>query len=62
MYLDAHLTPRVGVPEDVAAAVVFLASYQAAFITGQVIPVDGGFTSQLPVVPGMRRLRTRPVD
>jgi 3-oxoacyl-[acyl-carrier protein] reductase len=33
---------RLGSPEDVAAAVVFLASPQAAYITGQVLCVDGG--------------------
>ncbi len=33
---------RSGTPEDVAAAVIFLASPQAAYITGQVIHVNGG--------------------
>ena len=33
---------RLGIPEDVAAAVLFLASPQAAWITGQVLSVDGG--------------------
>jgi 3-oxoacyl-[acyl-carrier protein] reductase len=33
---------RVGSPEDVAAAVAFLASAEAAYITGQVLCVDGG--------------------
>ncbi len=33
---------RAGNPEDVAAAVVFLASEEAGYITGQVLSVDGG--------------------
>ncbi len=34
---------RVGTPEDIAAAVAFLVSDGAAYITGQVLGVDGGF-------------------
>ena len=33
---------RPGAPEDVAAAVAFLASEEAGYITGQVLSVDGG--------------------
>jgi len=39
------LVGRWGTPEDVAAAVRFLASPAAAFINGQTIPVNGGFRS-----------------
>ena len=35
---------RVGAPEDIASAVAFLASPDAAFITGQTLSVDGGLT------------------
>ncbi len=38
---------RVGFPEDVAASVVFLASRDADYITGQVLYVDGGVQAQL---------------
>jgi NAD(P)-dependent dehydrogenase (short-subunit alcohol dehydrogenase family) len=37
---------RLGQPLDVAQAVVFLASERAAFITGQVLNVDGGITAR----------------
>jgi NAD(P)-dependent dehydrogenase (short-subunit alcohol dehydrogenase family) len=47
-----HLTPRLGRPEDVAGLVTFLASDQAAFITGHTIPVDGGLTAHLPALSG----------
>jgi NAD(P)-dependent dehydrogenase (short-subunit alcohol dehydrogenase family) len=35
---------RIGRPDDVAAAATYLASYEASWITGVVLPVDGGFT------------------
>ena len=40
----AQMTPlrRIGVPEDIAGAVLLLASEQARFITGAYLPVNGG--------------------
>ena len=42
---DVHPIGRIGRPEEVAAVVVFLASDDAAFITGALIPVDGGYSA-----------------
>lgn len=39
-----HMVGRNGVPTDFAGAAVFLASEAAAFITGQILYVDGGFS------------------
>lgn len=40
---------RVGLPDDVAAAVAFLASPEAGYLTGQAIPIDGGGMSPFPL-------------
>jgi NAD(P)-dependent dehydrogenase (short-subunit alcohol dehydrogenase family) len=54
LYEANHLTRRLGTPDDVAEMVVFLASDGAAFITGQVIPVDGGLFAHLPTYAQLR--------
>ena len=41
--IPAH---RFGLPKDIAAAVLYLASDEASYVTGQTITVDGGWTSQ----------------
>lgn len=50
---------RGGLPEEVAQAAVFLASDDAAYITGQVLNVDGGLSGLLPGVP-LGSLRVTP--
>ena len=44
-----HPAGRVGEPEDVGQLAVYLASEASGFITGQVIVIDGGRTSKLPL-------------
>lgn len=44
---------RYGRPEELAAAICFLASDDASYITGQALPVDGGNTASLNM-PGMK--------
>ena len=36
---------RFGQPEDVAQACLFLASDESSFVTGAILPVDGGYTA-----------------
>ena len=42
----AHPMGRLREPSEVAEAILFLASDQASFITGAILPVDGGFLAQ----------------
>ena len=55
---DFHLFARVGDPEEVASAIMFLCSDEASFVTGTDLRVDGGYTAMGPeqAVPAIPRL------
>jgi NAD(P)-dependent dehydrogenase (short-subunit alcohol dehydrogenase family) len=43
---EAHPVERLGEPSEVAKAILFLASDEASFVTGAILPVDGGYLAQ----------------
>jgi NAD(P)-dependent dehydrogenase (short-subunit alcohol dehydrogenase family) len=59
---DFHLLRRVGDPEEVAQAVLFLCSDAASFITGADVAVDGGYSAMGPerAEPAIPRLLKEP--
>lgn len=54
------LTPYQGRPEDIANAVLFLTSEASHFITGQVLPVDGGLLAHSPFYAETRARNENP--
>jgi NAD(P)-dependent dehydrogenase (short-subunit alcohol dehydrogenase family) len=43
---EMHPIKRFGEPAEVANAILFLASDEASFVTGAILPVDGGYLAQ----------------
>lgn len=57
-YFDTIPMNRYGTPEEIAQAVGFLCSAEAAYINGQVLAVDGGFDASGVGLPTLRRTAT----
>ena len=51
--LARHAAGRFGEPVDIANAVAWLVSDEAAFVTGQCFTIDGGLTAASPLNPGL---------
>jgi NAD(P)-dependent dehydrogenase (short-subunit alcohol dehydrogenase family) len=49
-YLRHALTPALGEPEDIANVILFLASSESRYVTGQVLLADGGMAAHRPFV------------
>ena len=54
------LVPEIGVPEDIAALVCFLASSEARYINGQTYIADGGMLAHNPIMADLRDLMAKP--
>ncbi|MFJ2702155.1 SDR family NAD(P)-dependent oxidoreductase [Streptomyces sp. NPDC087428] len=48
--------PYLGAPEDIGHTMVFLASDESRYLTGQLLVVDGGMTAQSSAAPGRRAM------
>lgn len=53
---QTNALPYFGSPEDIGHTMVFLASDESRYLTGQTLVVDGGMTAQSPVAPGRRSM------
>lgn len=56
---DGYPLDRWGVPDDIANAAVYLASDEASFVTGVILPVDGGLTIITPEASTRTSFRSR---
>ena len=54
-FMEMQQSPRLGLPEDVAAMATFLASDEAVFANGALYYMDGGINCTTPMVPAVRK-------
>ena len=59
IFLGSIMVSRYGCPEDIAHAAVYFGSDESAYVTGQIINVDGGMNSHAPTVAQFREMGSR---
>ena len=59
IFLDSILVNRYGCPEDIGYLACYLASDESAYVTGQIMDVDGGTNMHAPTVAQFRKLGSR---
>lgn len=59
IYLDNICVTRYGRPEDIGHLCVYLGSDESAYMTGQILTVDGGLNTHSPTVAQFRELNSR---
>jgi NAD(P)-dependent dehydrogenase (short-subunit alcohol dehydrogenase family) len=62
IYRQNHVLGRMGTPGEISAFVRFLASDESGFITGQVLPIDGGFYAHQPTTVEIAHATARPTQ
>lgn len=59
IFLSNIMVNRYGCPEDIAHACVYFGADESAYVTGQIITVDGGLNSHTPTVAQFRSMGSR---
>lgn len=59
IFLSNIMVNRYGCPEDIGHACVYFGSDESAYVTGQIITVDGGMNSHAPTVAQFRSMGSR---
>ena len=59
IFLSNIMVNRYGCPEDIGHMCVYFASDESAYVSGQIINVDGGMNSHVPTVAQFREMNSR---
>lgn len=59
IFTDNIMVNRYGCPEDIGHMCVYLASEESAYVTGQIVNVDGGLNSHVSTAAQFRKLNSR---